>query len=419
MQINWICSQLGAREHYAIPRALSTSGKLSRLYTEFWAGAHLRQLFTMQIPSRLAPVRSLSARYHEDLNSAPVTSWNFRALYWELAVRYLSQWPSTNNHYHRFIDIGRAFSVAVRDSLRLNREISDKTVFFGYDTGALETFEWLKNGSTQCVLGQMDPSRVEVQLVREEEQRWPGWQPQSTDVPEEYFRRREREWELADQILVNSEFTKRALIEQGVDLEKIVIIPLCYEKDHRVEVASRTQTIHTPLRVLWLGQVILRKGIQYLIEAARLLAREKIHFDVVGPIGISTDAVASAPSNMTFHGRASRDQVGFWYRNADLFVLPTISDGFGLTQLEAMAHGLPVIATTNCGDVVSHGIDGMIVQSRDATDLAGAIYSYRSEPQLLREHRSAALTKAGKFSLTSLANNLTRLEHELLSKCRR
>src|SRR5262245_16196655 len=129
MQINWICSQLGAREHYAIPRALSTSGKLSRLYTEFWAGAHLRQLFTMQIPSRLAPVRSLSARYHEDLNSAPVTSWDFRALYWELAVRYLSQWPSTNNHYHRFIDIGRAFSVAVRDSLRLNREISDKTVF--------------------------------------------------------------------------------------------------------------------------------------------------------------------------------------------------------------------------------------------------------------------------------------------------
>ena len=419
MQINWICSQLGAREHYAIPRALSTSGKLSRLYTEFWAGARLRQLSNMQIPSRLGPIRSLSTRYHPELNSTPVTSWNFRALYWEFAGRYLSQGRNTNNHYLRFIDIGRAFSVAVRDSLRLKQEISDKTVFFAYDTGALEAFEWLKNGSTRCVLGQMDPSRVEVKLVREEEKRWPGWQPQATDVPEEYFRRREREWELADEILVNSEFTKRALIEQGVNMEKIVIIPLCYEKDHREEVAFRMPTNNAPLRVLWLGQVILRKGIQYLIEAARLLGREKIHFDVVGPIGISTDAVASAPSNMTFHGRASRNQVGFWYRNADLFVLPTISDGFGLTQLEAMAHGLPVIATTNCGDVVSHEIDGMIVQSRNAIELARAICRYRLEPQLLREHRFAALTKAGKFSLTSLAQNLTRLEHVLLSKCRR
>jgi glycosyltransferase involved in cell wall biosynthesis len=117
---------------------------------------------------------------------------------------------------------------------------------------------------------------------------------------------------------------------------------------------------------------------------------------------------------MTFHGRASRDRIGFWYRNADLFVLPTISDGFGLTQLEAMAYGLPVIATTNCGDVVSHGIDGMIVQSRNAIELAEAICRYCSEPQLLREHQSAALTKAGNFSLTSLADNLVRLEHELL-----
>jgi glycosyltransferase involved in cell wall biosynthesis len=409
---SWICSQLGAREHYAIPRALSASGKLVRLYTEFWAGARLHRLSATQIIRLLRPVHSLSARYHPDLNLAPVSSWNFRSLYWEFSGRYLG--TGASNPYHRFIDIGRAFSVAVRDSLNLGREISDETVFFTYDTGALETFEWLKKRGTRCFLAQMDPSRVEVKLVREEEQRWPGWQPEATDVPEEYFRRREREWDLADKVLVNSEFTKRALIEQGVDIEKIVVIPLCYEKDHRGEAASRIPTNDAQLRVLWLGQVILRKGIQYLIGAARLLAREKIHFDVVGPIGISTDALASAPSNMTFHGRASRDQVGFWYRNADLFVLPTISDGFGLTQLEAMAHGLPVIATTNCGDVVSQGIDGMIVQSRNAIDLANAICRYRSEPQLLREHRSAALTKAGKFSLTSLANNLTRLEQELL-----
>jgi glycosyltransferase involved in cell wall biosynthesis len=413
MQINWICSQIGAREHYAIPRALASSGKLVRLYTEFWAGASWRRLSAMQLTKPLKPVRGLSARYHPDLNSAPVSSWNLRALYWEFSGRYLPPGPGATNHYQRFIDIGRAFSVAVRDSLRLRREISDETLFFTYDTGALETFEWLKKRGNRCVLAQMDPSRVEVRLVREEERLWPGWQAEATDVPEEYFRRREREWELADKIIVNSEFTKRALVEQGVEVEKIFTMPLSYEKVHSDELASRIPKNNSPLQVLWLGQVILRKGIQYLIEAARLLAGEKIQFDVVGAIGISSDAVASAPSNMTFHGRASRDQVGYWYRNADIFVLPTISDGFGLTQLEAMAYGLPVIATTNCGEVVSHGIDGMIVQSRNARDLAEAIQCYRSQPRLLREHQAAALTKARKFSLASLAGDLTRLEGEI------
>jgi len=92
-----------------------------------------------------------------------------------------------------------------------------------------------------------------------------------------------------------------------------------------------------------------------------LLKDEAIHFDVVGPIGISEEALACVPSNMTFHGPVSRDRTEAYYRSADLFVLPTLSDGFALTQLEAMTHGLPVIATPNCAEVVSDGVDGLIV----------------------------------------------------------
>jgi len=57
-----------------------------------------------------------------------------------------------------------------------------------------------------------------------------------------------------------------------------------------------------------------------LLAAARKLEGENIRFDVVGPIGISQEAIASAPRNMTFHGRATRDQAANWYRQADLFV---------------------------------------------------------------------------------------------------
>jgi glycosyltransferase involved in cell wall biosynthesis len=241
-------------------------------------------------------------------------------------------------------------------------------------------------------------------------------------VPEAYFRRREQEWALADRVVVNSEFSRQALIQQGVPESKLSVIPLCYEAPVSLVSQEHRWLGDGPgpaLRVLWLGLVVLRKGIQYLLQAARMLADERIQFDVVGPIGISDEAMKSAPSNVTFHGRASRDQASLWYQRADVFVLPTLSDGFALTQLEAMAHGLPVIATPNCGEVVTHGVDGLIVPPRDAESLARAIHRYLAEPDLLRQNRAAALQKVGQFSFSHLADHLGNLEMKITgSSCR-
>ena len=68
-------------------------------------------------------------------------------------------------------------------------------------------------------------------MVREEEKRWPGWVACATEVPEEYFQRREREWALADRVVVNSEFSRQALIQQGVPSGKLAVIPLCFEEN--------------------------------------------------------------------------------------------------------------------------------------------------------------------------------------------
>jgi glycosyltransferase involved in cell wall biosynthesis len=116
---------------------------------------------------------------------------------------------------------------------------------------------------------------------------------------------------------------------------------------------------------------------------------------------------------MTFHGPVSRSGAAEWYRKADLFVLPTISDGFAITQLEAMSHGLPVITTPCCGEVVSDGVDGFIVPPRDADALARLFLRYLAEPELLREQQQAALTKAKQFTLERLAEKLGRLEAAL------
>jgi len=146
-----------------------------------------------------------------------------------------------------------------------------------------------------------------------------------------------------------------------------------------------------------------------------LLEKEASRFDIVGTIGNSEEKVAAAPSNMTFHGPVSRYRTEEFYRSADLFVLPTVSDGFALTQLEAMAHGLPVIATPNCGDVVIDGIDGMIVPASDSNALAEAFQLILQDPVKLGDMSNTAKGKVEQFSLARLGENLAELERRLLA----
>jgi glycosyltransferase involved in cell wall biosynthesis len=239
---------------------------------------------------------------------------------------------------------------------------------------------------------------VEEQVVYEETLKWPGWQKQAGRIPAVYWERMQEEWAAASMILVNSQWSKDALIKQGVPAQKMFVVPVAYEAE-RTHLRARAN-FDGPLTVLWIGTVNLRKGIQYLIEAAkRVLDNPRIRFQVAGPLHISEQAVATAPKNMEFLGRITRDQAGDMYRNADVFVLPTVSDGFAITQVEAMSQAMPVITTPHCGTVVTHGVDGFIVPAFDGEALAEAISKLDSDRQLLREMSYRSLDKSSHFYL--------------------
>lgn len=410
--MKWICAQIGAREHYAIPRVVHRAGKLDSLYTDFWASAPWRLI------GKLTGKVGLATRFHPELADASVTAFNYQAL--KASRRHSS------NPYEGFLQVGETFGRGVVNALDSNAAMSSlrlhqsafPLIFFGYDTGFLEPARWIKERGGKTIVCQMDPSRYEVDLVKIEEKRWPGWAKRSVEFCEAYDRRRREEWAWADLVMVNSEWTRQALMKQGLSDDKIVIVPLAYEageaKVEKLKSKNRDFTNNHPLRVLFLGQVILRKGIQYLIESARLLLEEPIRFDVVGSIGISDQAVASAPSNMTFHGPVSRDRTEEFYNSADLFVLPTLSDGFALTQLEAMAHELPVIATPNCGEVVTDGLDGLLVPASDPNALAEAFQLILQDSAKLVAMTNATQAKVEMFNLAKLDQNLTELETRLL-----
>jgi glycosyltransferase involved in cell wall biosynthesis len=86
------------------------------------------------------------------------------------------------------------------------------------------------------------------------------------------------------------------------------------------------------------------------------------------------------------------------FRHADVFALPTLSDSFALVHLEALASGVPVITTPNCGSVVRNGVDGFIVPIRDAEALADRIEEIVTDRRLRNRMSQSAREKARQFT---------------------
>lgn len=398
-EISWIVSQIGSRELYAVPRSFHQRGHLARFFTDIWCRHGRGALRRMPLP-----YSKLARRYHADLPSDKVVAFSA-----DMALRQFVPPKATTVplQYEQFAQVGARFATHV--SKHVGRMSLDprRHVLFAFSTGALETLRTMKSRGIVCVVDQLDPAHVDEQMVQAEALKWPGWELLTGSIPKAYFARLEEEWRLADVVIVNSNWSKRALTANGVPSEKIVVVPLAYEPEAEPGRERSPRPPSRPLTVLWIGQVILRKGIPYLMEAARRLLGTNVRFLVAGRIGITEHAKKQAPQNMKLLGEVSRAEVLRLYSTADVFVLPTMSDGFALTQLEAMAFGLPVITTSHCGDVVTHERDGLIIPAGDSEELAAAIARLERDRSWLAEmRRSAALTP----SRFTLAHYATRVE---------
>jgi glycosyltransferase involved in cell wall biosynthesis len=137
------------------------------------------------------------------------------------------------------------------------------------------------------------------------------------------------------------------------------------------------------------------------------MANDPVIIDVVGP---HRPLPEELPSTIRFHGRVSLREASRWYDQADVFVLPTRSDGFAITQLEAMSHGLPVITTQCCGSVVRDGVNGLVVEAGNVGELASAMRRLAHDHQFLESLRSHAKETIGRFSLGVLGSNLEKVE---------
>jgi glycosyltransferase involved in cell wall biosynthesis len=354
----WVVCQIGAREHYAIARGLARRGMLDALVTDAWV-----------TPSPfLALAPRLSGRYHPDVPAQAVSAFTLPAIARE-GISRLTNSDSTTAVIRR----NAWFQARAINALKaLERKRPGDRVLFAYSYAAKEILRWAKARGWRTVLGQIDPGPMEEKIVSRLVAKHDPNGRNCVEKPASYWSDWHAEIAVADMVVVNSDWSREALILEGVSPDKIVLVPLAYEGSRKLT-SNATCRREGPLRALFLGQAILRKGIAELIEAAGQLTHGDVQIHVVGAASPSIAARMQNVSNLVWHGPQPHSKVEAFYRESDVFIFPTHSDGFGLTQLEAIANGLPIIASTHCGPVVRDGQNGILLEEVSASELASVL----------------------------------------------
>lgn len=212
--------------------------------------------------------------------------------------------------------------------------------------------------------------RVQRQLLEEESERT----GLSLETPSDWrVAREEREYELADAVVVLSSFASGSFQQQGITRERIHELRLGARTkrfratpealDERIKRITSGQT----LRVLFVGSPSLRKGLWDLGDVARRLAGQGFEFRCVGPPARDSKPLLGQLKHfIDFVPKQAERELPQQYAWGDVFIFPTIEDGFAVVLMQAHAAGLPILATTNCSapDFVQEGRTGWILPIR-------------------------------------------------------
>jgi glycosyltransferase involved in cell wall biosynthesis len=184
------------------------------------------------------------------------------------------------------------------------------------------------------------------------------------------------ELDVADYVFVNSQFCYDTFVAEGYPREKLVMIPRGFE-------ATQYQPLpreDDKFRVVFVGQLCVRKGLKYLLEAWDRLALPDAELVLVGHLHEELE-----PLMKPYAGRKDIVRFGFvpdpvkLYNSGTVFVFPSVDEGSAKVTYEAMACGIPVIVTPNAGSLARDGKDGFIVPIREVEPLVEKIlYFYNN-----------------------------------------
>lgn len=333
-----------------------------------------------------------------------------RRVYPELVLNQMHNYPwwEVSRLLFQKMKVSKGLSVDMIGVCRrgLDRKVASRimgktpvNIVYAYNGSALETFRVAKKLGIKCVyeMASAYPGFVS-DIYRRESRVHPTWKGASLLSLSKLQEQVDEELLYADAVVVASSFTSKTL-RQSVEVKApIVKVPYGAPLVEHVGDLKR-KPAGKKLKVLYVGNIGLLKGVPYLLEAIRIL-QGKIDFTLVGmPIGVPDEAMKQIASHTWFPSLANSEILSLM-QHCDVLVFPSLSDGFGLVILEALSQGMPVIASESCAaqDVVIDGENGFIIPSCSADAIVEKIEILDNDRELLDHMSKSAICRASDFT---------------------
>jgi len=366
-----ILSHSGKQHSYYVAKALLDLGYLKTFYTSSYITSPGLQRLVNKMGWHFWTRRFMPGLGGHQVNA----SWRYEVK--ELLYRKLKGNSTKVNEL--------VFDRDVNFDKDLSRKLAslEYGVFWGFQGSCLNCLD-MANRMGRKSICEMTIAHVPFakQLLNEESVLHPEWKD-SIDFntfPSAYEQRLIEEPHKAGKVIAISQFLKSTLLKEGIEADKIHVIPLGFDAASVTFKAETASIENRPLRLLYAGKITQRKGILYLLEAIKRFDKKDVELHIIGNLYGKGEAFGTYKDYYNFLPGISQIELFKRYADYDVLVFPSLLEGFGLVTVEAMGAGLPVITTpnTNATEVLQDGKNGYLVPIRSVDAIANAIANIRN-----------------------------------------
>ena len=317
------------------------------------------------------------------------------------------------------IDINDFSSSYFRKKASKLIDFKKNDIILGWSGFSLDTFKKAKNyncikilerGSTH-ILYQNDILKEEYDLL--------GLKPKLPSSKNIYVEK--EEYELADHIMVPSEFAKDSFVKKGFDPSKISKVPYGVNLSLFNSELNK-QKKNSKFRIIYTGMISVRKGIIYLLEAFSELNLNNAELVIIGKIesGLKKKILKYFDNkNIVYHPSKNQSELAKYYSNSDLFITCSLEEGLAMVQMQAMASGLAIICTENSGgkELIKENYNGYIIEVRNVDALKEKIlYLYNNRDQLYEMGKNSQNKARESFSWNKYGYEVVKKYREIMNR---